>query len=627
MTERATAASFPPGGQRGIVYAVTSRKGDVDDAALFALNRLREHAQFIAVVAGPLTSSAYDKLAPLADEVIRINENTSGLWAHREAVSQLGPRLDRFDELILTGDGWFGPVGSFTPAFERMERRSLDVWSMTDRRDPRSRDRTEGRDGALSLNPTWLAIRRRTLASKAWRDFWAQLPQRRPAVIWKARLAEARFSHHMVRAGFRIGSAFPSDDYPAEHADMFNVDLLLRDGCPIVLREVFDGYPLFFDQHAIVGRRVAAAMREGGYPIHLLWGNLARTVAPKALHTNAGMLEVLPETGSIPSTPRFRVLAIVHVTQREGLKDTFERLRWVPGLQRIVATVAGPAEGDDVRAVWRGEHASGAVDLEIRETPGLNVLDTSAALAKCGDLTSSGAFDLIVAVHTGVPGGLVRNAQRYFRRQQLECLLAGPDYIEHVLNLFEMEPGLGLVFPPTPHIGMSTLGDGWLGQRAIAEAILRELGIEVPVDWASPHAPIGGMWIGRPEALTLMTRVNDEKRGLSSDMRTRLLAYAAGELGYHTRTVATAEHASLSHNSLEYTTDHMSMTLYGYPAGYTSILHRAGPVGTGRGRDFLRMYLRYRHPRTWAALARAGRWARRLLRPVASLSGRHGRRG
>lgn len=609
MTQTSTAAAFPPGGIRGIVYAVLSRKGDVDDATLFALKGLRAHAQFVAVATGRLTPEAEAKLRPFVDELIDVGEGTQGLWAHQRAVAHLGGRVHGFDELILTGNGWFGPVGSFDATFERMDRRSVDVWAMTDRRDPRPRDASEGHDGTLTLNPIWLAVRRRALSSRAWSAFWRRLPPR-PDLEWKARLAEARFGRAMSRAGFRVAAAFSSDDYPAEHADMFNADLMLRDGCPVVLRDVFDGYPLFFDQHAIVGRRIAAQMAERGYPVEMLWANLARTLAPKTLHTNGAMLEVLPSAPITSDADDLRVLGVVHVTQTDGLEDVLTRLTWVPGLRHVVSTVAAGQLADAVREAWSRVGAD--VTLEVREAPARTEPDTSVVFEECADLSLSGRFDLLVAVHTGEPIGLVRNAKRYFRRQQLDCLLADPGYIQNVLGLFRREPGLGLVFPPTPHIGMSTFGAGWLGLRSEAARVLAAADIAVPLDWASPHAPIGGMWIGRPEALRLLAGVDSPGAPLPAPLRTRLHAYAAGELGYHTRTVATAEHAGLSHNSLEYTTDHMSMTLYGYPAGYTSILHRAGPVGAGRGRDFARMYLRYRRPRIWAVVARIGRAGRAL---------------
>jgi rhamnosyltransferase len=88
----------------------------------------------------------------------------------------------------------------------------------------------------------------------------------------------------------------------------------------------------------------------------------------------------------------------------------------------------------------------------------------------------------------------------------------------------------------------------------------------------------------------------------------RMPSYAAGELGYHTRTVSTTEYMSISHTALEYKLDQVSATLPGDTVDAIHYLRGAGDVGEGRLIDFARMYLRLRHPGTGAALRRmAGR--------------------
>ena len=128
--------------------------------------------------------------------------------------------------------------------------------------------------------------------------------------------------------------------------------------------------------------------------------------------------------------------------------------------------------------------------------------------------------------------------------------------------------------------------------------------------------------MARPQALRALSSVAWAHDTAAGELCMRLPAYAAGEAGFVSRTVATSEHAGLSHGSLEYIGDHMAMTSYGYPAGYTNLLHRAGPVGAGRAIDFTRMWMRYRHPRAWAAVARAVSAARGVRRLQARLTGR-----
>lgn len=605
-------SAFPVGGRRLVIYALHDERGGVEDFVLHALGALRPHAAHILVVAaGSLTRTARESLASVVDDVTQSRESERGLWAHRAALRHLGSTVHDFDEVVLTGDGWFGPVQGLTAMLDAMGPRPLDLWGVTDRRDPRPGRNAEDEGAQVSISPYWIAARERMVASAEWERFWRSVPARRPEG-WAAHRIELGLTAYFQSRGFRVGVAYSHRDYPSDQPELFNVELLLADGCPIVSRSIFDQYPLFLDQYAVIGRRVARLMGVAGYPLELLWRNLARTVAPKTLHTNAAMLEVLPDAPRHAPDPSRRILVVAHLPRLDGAAELLCRVRAIPGKLDVVITVPSESDREPARALWSESGSGGDIaSFDVRVAEGRRGPDTAVVFEECRDLIDERRHDLIVAVHSGTPPRGVRNAGRYFRRQQHESLLNSPGYVANVFDLFDREPGLGIVFPPTPHIGMSTLGAGWEGLKPRAESVAAQLRIEVPFDWASPHAPIGGMWIARPEAVRPMASLSWP----ASDtdlirVHSFLLAYVAGENGFHTRTVATAEHASLSHGSLEYTLDHMSMTMYGYPAGYISLLHRSGPVGSGRARDFARMYLGYRRPRVLRLAGRVTRVVR-----------------
>jgi len=129
----------------------------------------------------------------------------------------------------------------------------------------------------------------------------------------------------------------------------------------------------------------------------------------------------------------------------------------------------------------------------------------AAYFVGCRDVLTPGRYDLVVKAHTRQPRRRSANAVRYFHRYQLENLLSSRGYVRNLLRLFEREPGLGAVFPPTIHIGYATLGDGWGRYRDAAEKLAKKIGIRVPFDGATPLAPLGGMWVARPEALRLLS--------------------------------------------------------------------------------------------------------------------------
>jgi rhamnosyltransferase len=151
------------------------------------------------------------------------------------------------------------------------------------------------------------------------------------------------------------------------------------------------------------------------------------------------------------------------------------------------------------------------------------------------------------------------------------------------------------------------------------------------MDEVSPLAPLGGMFVCRPEALRLLSEHEWHyadyapseafPKALLGPTQERLLAYAAGERGFHSRTVMNAEHADISHTSLEFKLDQLSSTTPGYPIEQIQFLHRSGPTGRGSALDLTRMYLRLNHPEAaksmapFAAVARGAVHRLKSLRP------------
>jgi len=156
------------------------------------------------------------------------------------------------------------------------------------------------------------------------------------------------------------------------------------------------------------------------------------------------------------------------------------------------------------------------------------------------------------------------------------------------------------------HIGYPTMGRGWWSNKPGFAQWCERLGIQVPLDEISPLAPYGSMYIARPEALRLLVEhawryddfggVEAYQDGGLAHILERMPSYAAGELGYHTRTVSTAEYMSISHTSMEFNLDQMSATTPGDLTDRVLLIKRAGYVGEGRLRDFVRMYFGL-HPR------------------------------
>lgn len=589
-------SAFPP--RRAIIYATSRLRGRVDGYVPLALEAVRPHAGLLIVVAsGDVEEEDRARLGLIAD-VVMWHERDFTPDVYLNALTQHVPDAAEFDEIVLTGDSWFGPTADFAPVLDRMADRRLDFWEMVENRDGPPRAFPE--QGFPSrLEPwTWVVASGRLIQSSAW------------VAYWKSRRAtgtelsqESEFSAHFRAAGFTGGFAFGADDFANSNPALLTPDLLIEAGCPLVKALPFGLYPPYLHQQAVIGRDVIDSIESSGYPVEHLWQHLARTVQPRALNTNAGMLEVIPGTPLDTAPPR--IVAVAHVTDVDHASDLFDRLASLPAGYDLVVTTSDGRKAVALSRLLDRMGGAGAASIDVRVTPAKRGRDMGDFFIACRDVLVPGRYDIVVKVHARTMRRKTLNVRRYFRRYQLENLLASKAHVAGILELFRRESGLGMIFPPMIHIGYATMGRAWGDYRASAEKLFAQLGISVPLDKVSPLAPFGGMWFARPEALRLLTN----ERWLYRDygkpgrqryrdlarLQERSVAYAAAELGYHSRTVLTPEHASIAHTAIEFKADQLFSTSYGYPVDAILLIQRAGNTGYGGIVGLSRMYLRLNH--------------------------------
>lgn len=623
------AAPYPSSGRRLVVYVVWDRRGEVEDYVPFALSGFRDQAAHILVVVnGSLSDEGRAKLEPVVDEILVRDNLGFDIWAHKDALTHLGPRLTEFDELLMTNDTWFGPVRDFAPVFERMAIQQLHFWGMTDHAREEPNPFTHRGVLAYHLQSFWIAVRKEMFLSPQWSDYWRDLPQM-PGYFDAVLKHETIFTEHFATRGFRHGVAFASDDYPTDHPALFNADLLLADGCPVVKRRPFFHYPPFLDRHAVIGRDLVREIEGYGYPIELLWRNLARTVPPKTLNTDAGMLEVLPDVDvSYDAEHPLRTVAVAHIFHVSMTAEILDRFDALPGPFDLIITTPDDGRRTAIQAAV-DESGTRAENVEIRVVESNDGRDQSAFLIGCRDVLISGDYDLVVKLHSKKTPQDGFNIGRHFKTQQFTNLLNSPGYAANVIALFQRESGLGLAYPPMIHVGYPTMGRAWWSNKPAFTELCAKLGIKVPLDDVSPLAPFGSMYFARPQALRLLVDhpwkyadfggAEAYRDGGLAHVLERMPSYAAGELGYHTRTIATTDYMSVSHTSLEFKLDEVSATLPGDTVDAIQFL-RGGGSAHGAGLiDLARVYVAARHPRVGTVVRRTVGRSSRLGRALSRL--------
>jgi len=572
---------------RVVLYALTeaSRPGDAYVAR--ALAALRPHAGRLVVLSE--AGGVVDAVRDAVDDVVEF----AGSFRRRH----YGEALDRLvgidraaTELVLTGDDWYGPVpAGLDVVIDAMTASDASVWELVQTREETTRDFAPQGFPFRERPYLWVRLRADAVAADFWRggrEYSALAPR-----------AEA--------AGFTSAAMFTASDLGSADPAVFAAERLVRAGSPVLPRESFTLYPPFLHQHAVIGRETLAAAAEAGFEESEILENLVRTVPPKALNTNLGMLDILVPAPAAPAPAGQRIAAVVHVSDLGAFPLVLEHLGNLPAGADLVVTCGDGRAAARLRTMLsKATHAFSAVD--VRVVPANRGRDMSDLFIGCRDVILSGRYDIIVKAHARRMRRKTDVVRRYFRSYQLDNLLGSPSEVARTLARFESEPGLGFVFPPMIHIGYQTMGRGWAGTRGLASALAERLGIRVPLDVVSPLAPYGRMWFARAAALAPLAEHDWTYRDYGragrkqySDLvrlQERILVAAAAERGFHARTVLGTRHASISHTALEYKVDELFSTTTGYPVDQITLVQRAGRTGYGGLVGLSRMYLRLNHP-------------------------------
>lgn len=632
------ASCFPCEGRRLLIYVVYDPRGDVEEYIPYALQHLRDYCtRILVIVNGNLTETGRARLGPFADEIIVRENRGFDIWGYKQGLDSVGDSIADFDEVILANDTWFGPIQSFEPVFERMGSRPLHFWGMTDHVRVEPHPFTQTGYLPYHLQSYWVAVRRDMFLTEEWRAYWRDLPSMdsySDAVVKH----EGIFTEHFTDHGFIGEVAFPTFTDKIENHAVLYAEQLIEAGCPTLKRRPFFQWPPYLDHLAVVGRWTLDTAGRLGYPMGLIYADLARNVAPRTLNADAAMLEVLPEIDvSFDHSAPPRVVVIAHIFYPEMTAEILDRADTLPSAYDLIVTTPDATKAAEIEAAVAQRNSRG--DVEVRVVASNSGRDQSAFLIGCRDILLGNDYDLVVKLHSKKTPQDSPNVGRHFKNHQFSNLLNSAGYTANMLALFQREPGLGLVYPPTIHLGYPSMGHGWWANKPGFQELRVKLGIGVPIDDISPLAPFGSMFVARPAALRRLVEydwsyddfggVDAYQDGGLAHVLERLPSYAAGELGFHTRTVANAEYLASSYTALDFNFDQMSSTLPDTTMHQIQLLQELGPFEYGTLPDFLRIYTRKHRPqnaelaeRIIVRLLRARGLARSLKRRLRTLTRR-----
>lgn len=392
-----------------------------DSYIVYLLEALKKNVGYLLIaVNNGCPAEAADKLRALADEVIVSEKNTlSG--AYEAGIEHIAKNhfIDKFDELVLADDSFFGPLYSFEALFEQGEKAlgDADFWGIS----CTAASPQEMIGCKYNLQPYFMVIRKKMLASDEFARFW----QDRKKNSKDLQLHD--LSQLFTEWGFKQGVL-----YNYEAADTLS---LLKNGFPVLLRsETECSYDDVISEklHSDVPQILKFIKTETDYDTELIMDKAIKAAAPLELLSILNNIFILPEDAVGPGEAPASSAVLLLELSGEGCADAV--LNSITGLSEEMGLVIITDNGEQMSAAQALCPKGTVICRESSADFGQTLLDAVSGYKYIGFM------DFSVSCKTAP------YTEEYIRTLT-DNIVGRGEYLSNILRTFENDPRLGLLMP------------------------------------------------------------------------------------------------------------------------------------------------------------------------------------
>lgn len=465
--------------KRCVIFFFYDKEGIVDRYIYHILLDLKKCSERIIFVCnGKLSSQSRKGVNNYTKDIlVRKNEGLD-VWAYKEGISYLGwDQATSYDELILMNFTIFPTIYSFCNMFDEMEHITADFWGVTAYFSQLTSFAGEVPD---HIQSHFIAVRNPMLSSYEFKKYWENVPSIRSytdSVVFH----ESQFKKRFEEYGFKsyiyaeAEELRPLTNCPSYWRQKY---LLQNTKTPLIKRKMF--YYSLYDGwiHECMGEAAADSYdwlkNSGEYDTAPIWENILRTNSMPDIKRALQLNYIFSYTETLSAVPVSAKIAVLFfVYSCDFVKGFKEYLDSIPEEADIY--ILSPLEDiHEFKELFSERH-----QIFIHKTePGQLASTATLHFLKNNDLPCE--YLLVFQI------GVSERTDYAATYKSMECLLKSPPFIQNILQKFEEEPYLGLMFPSPPNTvkHTSVLGREWNSFQNEAIEIADDLGI--PIDKNQP---------------------------------------------------------------------------------------------------------------------------------------------
>lgn len=552
------------------IFVFFDPQGIVDDYILYMLKALRPHfSKLVTISNTTLDNCGKERLLCWSDALfIRENSGLDAAAFKAGLVSYCGwNEVEKYDEVVLFNDTFFGPIHSFDDMFEKMSERDVDFWGMSaSYRGPDGWNKVKYGYLPDHIQTFFVAFRKGMVCTEAFHDYWNNYDDTLNDFVSVVTQHEVVMTKHFQDLGFRwsiyANTEHYSSKYQSENFNLFHyhAHTMMRDmSFPVLKKKTLN--ISITDQLNMQDLESSAdalnyIQNETAYDTKLIWDNVLRLYNITDLYHSLHLNYVLPSVAVDFPAPK-KVALVYHISnpffveqfcKHASLNSSLVDIYMIPKDEPIKQCIAEKVCTNDRIVI---------LDSSGQET------EMGAFVLCCRELAMQ--YDYLGYVHDATnPEHFSTTVMESSVYGYLQNIANDSAYISQILNCFNTNPRLGLLGTPFPihHNSFSNYSDSWAGCFDGTKKLAKKLGLNCNLNREkAPFFITSNFWC-RTEAIhdiwncdwsTDQFSINPiTKSCLTNDVLTRILPFAAQSKRYYSGIVMHTNYASMRLTSQQY---------------------------------------------------------------------------
>ena len=322
--------------KRIAIYVHYEKSGKVLNFEKFFISELlKDFSKVIVVANGEIDKNQLTGFENV--EIVRRENKGYDFGAWKDVIIKRYEReIKDYDQLLITNNSIYGPLGSFSGMIAEMDKRNCDFWGIN--RHPAKDCCIIKGDNATRcyehLQSYWIVFKSRLLCSEDFISYWRNLPE---LDTFKKAIGygEVRLTHHFEQLGY-ISDSFADFKKYSSLSDLnpcfFTYEQVKNDCIPVIKRKYFYDYfeqAISFNIELKARQLLDYLSSSGVYSVDYIMEDLYSVAGFKQIFHSLGLFRSLPDKADIAKKTCFKtklMLVINDQSNRDAVHDWLKML-------------------------------------------------------------------------------------------------------------------------------------------------------------------------------------------------------------------------------------------------------------------------------------------------------------